>query len=192
MPTAAEYAEALHTADMLAFIGEKLTTLYAGIMLSMPVYRIYTATSERDAIELWWPWGRPPPLVDGGPAKPLKPRKKVLDPSIITATRPQDVVREVMRRTRHQPHDCATHDGEAAGRQACGAAKQGIGTVASGRSKSGGGAKSRSFAGANFGDVFPTKKGLSDSEDIDLDCVGEDKTTKAKPADCQCRIPTPA
>jgi hypothetical protein len=35
------YAEALHTADMLAFIGEKLTTLYAAIMHSMPVYRLH-------------------------------------------------------------------------------------------------------------------------------------------------------
>ena len=93
------YAEALHTADMLAFIGEKLTTLYAAIMHSMPVYRLHPATSEREAIELWWPWGRPPPLVDGGPARPSKARKKVLDPRIITATRPQDVVREVMQRT---------------------------------------------------------------------------------------------
>jgi len=99
MPTAAEYAEALHTADMLGFIGEKLTTLYAAIMHAMPVYRLYPATSEGEAIALWWPWGRPPPLVDGGPAKPSKPRKKVLDPSIITAARPQDVVREVMQRT---------------------------------------------------------------------------------------------
>jgi hypothetical protein len=99
MPTAAEYAEALHTADMLAFIGEKLTTLYAAIMHSMPVYRLHPATSEREAIELWWPWGRPPPLVDGGPARPSKARKKVLDLSIITTTRPHDVVREVMQRT---------------------------------------------------------------------------------------------
>jgi len=99
MPTAAEYAVALHTADMLAFTGAKLDMLYAGIMHSMPVYRLYPATPEREAIALWWPWGRPPPLVDGGPAKPPKPRKKILDPSIITAARPQDVVREVMQRT---------------------------------------------------------------------------------------------
>ena len=84
---------------MLAFIGEKLTTLYAAIMHSMPIYRLHPATSEREAIELWWPWGCPPPLVDGGPARPSKPRKKVLDPRIITATWPQDVVREVMQRT---------------------------------------------------------------------------------------------
>jgi hypothetical protein len=84
---------------MLGFIGEKLTTLYAAIMHAMPVYRLYPATSEGEAIALWWPWGRPPPLVDGGPAKPSKPRKKVLDPSVITATRPQDVVREVIERT---------------------------------------------------------------------------------------------
>jgi hypothetical protein len=99
MPTAAEYAEALHTADILAFIGEKLTALYAAIMHAMPVYRLYPATPEAEAIALWWPWGRPPPLVDGGPAKPSKSRKKVLDPRIITATRPQDVVREVVQQT---------------------------------------------------------------------------------------------
>ena len=84
---------------MLAFTGEKLTTLFAGIMHSMPIYRLHPATSEHEAIQLWWPWGRPSPLVDGGPAKPPKPRKKVLDPSIITTARPQDVVREVMQRT---------------------------------------------------------------------------------------------
>ena len=33
------------------------------------------------------------------PSEPSKARKKVLDPRIITATRPQDVVREVMQRT---------------------------------------------------------------------------------------------
>lgn len=99
MPTAAEYAVALHTADMLAFMGAKLDMLYAGMMHSMPVYRLYPATPEREAVELWWRWGRPPPLVDGGPARLSKARKKVLDPRIITATRPQDVVREVMQRT---------------------------------------------------------------------------------------------
>ena len=99
MPTAAEYAVALHIADMLAFTSAKLDMLYAGIMHSMPVHRLYPATSEREAVELWWPWGRPPPLVDGGPARPSKARKKVLDPRIITATRPQDVVREVMQKT---------------------------------------------------------------------------------------------
>jgi hypothetical protein len=89
MPTTAEYADALHTADMLAFIGEKLTTLYAAIMHAMPVYRLYPATPECEAIAPWWPWGRPAPLVGDVPAKPPRPRKKVLDPSIITATRPQ-------------------------------------------------------------------------------------------------------
>jgi hypothetical protein len=39
MPTAAEYAVALHTADTLTFTGAKLDMLYAGIMHSMPVYR---------------------------------------------------------------------------------------------------------------------------------------------------------
>lgn len=99
MPTAAEYAEALHIAEMLAFVSTKLLMLYAGIMHSMPVYRLYPATSEREAIELWWPWGRAKPLVDGGPARASAPRKKVLDPGIITAKRPQDVVSEVIERT---------------------------------------------------------------------------------------------
>src|SRR5947209_2089881 len=39
------------------------------------------------------------PLVDGGPAEAPTPRKKVLDPGILTAKRPQDVVREVIERT---------------------------------------------------------------------------------------------
>ena len=84
---------------MLAFLGEKLLALYAGIMHSMPVYRLYPATSEQEAIALWWPWGRRAPLFDGIPPRPPKPRKQVLDPAIITATRPQEVVREVMART---------------------------------------------------------------------------------------------
>lgn len=98
-PTAAEYAEAIHIADMLVFTSEKLATLYAGIMHSMPIYRLYPAISESEAITLWWPWGRPPPLVDGGPPRPPRPRKRLLDPTLITATRPQDVVREVMQKT---------------------------------------------------------------------------------------------
>jgi hypothetical protein len=98
-PTAAEYAEALHVAEMLCFVGEKLTSLYAGIMFSMPVYRLYPATPEPEAIGLWWPWGRPAPLIDGPPPRPPKPRKPLLDPSVITATRPQDVVKEVIEKT---------------------------------------------------------------------------------------------
>jgi hypothetical protein len=98
-PTAAEYAEAIHIADMLVFTGEKLLALYAGIMHTMPIYRMYPATPEHDAIRLWWAWGRPARLIDGRPPRPPKPRKQVLDPSIITATRPQDVVREVMQKT---------------------------------------------------------------------------------------------
>jgi hypothetical protein len=73
--------------------------LYAGIMHTMPIYRLYPATSEHEAISLWWAWGRPAPLLDGQPPRPPKPRKQVLDPSLITATRPQDVVREVMQKT---------------------------------------------------------------------------------------------
>jgi hypothetical protein len=99
LPTASEYAVALHTAEMLVFASEKLLSLYAGIIYSMPIYRLYPATAEAEAIALWWPWGRSAPLVDGGPPRPPKPGKKTLDPSLITATRPQDVVREVMQKT---------------------------------------------------------------------------------------------
>jgi hypothetical protein len=98
-PTAAEYAEAIHIADMLVFTSTKLVTLYAGLMHSMPIYRLYPSVSEAEAIALWWPWGRPAPLVSGAPPRPPKPRKRLLDPSVITATRPQDVVREVMQKT---------------------------------------------------------------------------------------------
>ena len=99
LPTAAEYAEAIHIADMLAFTTEKLATLYAGIIHSMPIYQLYPTVSESEAITLWWPWGRPAPLVDSAPPRPPKPRRQQLDPSIITASRPQDVVREVMEKT---------------------------------------------------------------------------------------------
>ena len=97
--TAQEYAEAMHIAEGLEFMAAKLVALYAGIMHSIPLYRLYPATPEREAIELWWPWGRAMPLIDGGPARAPTPRKKVLDPGLITATRPQDVVRELMQRT---------------------------------------------------------------------------------------------
>jgi len=65
----------------------------------MPIYRLYPATAEAEAIALWWPWWRSAPLLDGGPPRPPKPGKKTLDPSLITATQPQDVVREVMQKT---------------------------------------------------------------------------------------------
>ncbi len=97
--TAAEYAQAMNNADGLAFMSAKLVALYYGIMHSMPIYRLYPATSESEAFELWWPWGRAMPLIDGGPTKAPITRKRVLDPGIITAKRPQDVVREVMQRT---------------------------------------------------------------------------------------------
>jgi hypothetical protein len=97
--TAEGYSKALHIADGLQFISAKLVALYSGIMHSIPIYRLYPATPEREAIELWWPWGRGTPLIDGGPAKAPRPRKRVLDPAIITATRPHDVVRQVMERT---------------------------------------------------------------------------------------------
>jgi hypothetical protein len=99
LPTAAEYAEAIYIADTLKFTSSKLDMLYAGIMHSMPIYRMHPATSEREAMELWWPWGRAIPLVDGGPAREPRPQKAVLDPSIITAARPTDVVKEVMQKT---------------------------------------------------------------------------------------------
>jgi hypothetical protein len=99
MPSAAEYAEAIHIADMLVFTSTKLLTLYSGVMHSMPIYRLYPAVSEKEAIALWWPWGRAAPLIDSAPPRPPKPRKQQLDPSIITAKRPQDVVREVIEKT---------------------------------------------------------------------------------------------
>jgi hypothetical protein len=97
--TAAGYAQAIHIAEALEFMSAKLVALYSGIMHSIPVYRLDPATPEREAIELWWPWGRAMSLVDGGPAKTPAARKRVLDPGIITAKRPQDVVREVIERT---------------------------------------------------------------------------------------------
>jgi hypothetical protein len=96
LPTAAAYAVALHIAEMLCFVGEKLTSLYAGIMFSMPIYRLYPATPEAEAIGLWWPWGRQAPLIAGPPPRPPK---AVLDPTLITTKRPQDIVREVMQKT---------------------------------------------------------------------------------------------
>lgn len=99
LPTAAEYAEAVHIADMLDFTSEKLLSLYAGIIYSMPIYRLYPGLSEAEAIDLWWPWGQSAGLIDSRPPQPSKPRKKNLDPSIVTAKRPQDVVREVMQKT---------------------------------------------------------------------------------------------
>jgi hypothetical protein len=95
-----KYANAIYIADMLAFTSAKLVALYAGIMHPMPIYRLYPATSEHEAITLWWPWGRPAPLVDRGPPRPPKPGKQVLDPIIIiTAERPEGVAREVMEKT---------------------------------------------------------------------------------------------
>jgi hypothetical protein len=72
---------AICTADALEFLSGKLVVLYAGFMHSMPIYRLYPAVSERQAIDLWWPWGRVIPLVDGGPSKAPTTRKKVLDPA---------------------------------------------------------------------------------------------------------------
>jgi hypothetical protein len=179
MPTAAEYAEALHTADMLAFIGEKLTTLYAAIMHSMPVYRLHPATSEREAIELWWPWGRPPPLVDGGPARPSKARKKVLDPRIITATRPQDVVREVMQRTginrttaQHLTALLRIGMRLARQRKAEALLRQGVAKAVVARSVG----LSPSRISAMFkGQTFPTKTALPNSDGIESDLCDENE-----------------
>jgi len=184
MPTAAEYAVALHTADMLAFTGAKLDMLYAGIMHSMPVYRLYPATPEREAIELWWPWGRPPPLVDGGPA-PLRPRKAVLDPNIITGTRPQGVVREVMERTginrtTAQRLTAPMRIGMRLTRQRKAEAllRQGVTKAEVARSVG----LSPSRISAMFkGQTFPTKKALSNSDPMDSDCgdEGEDPSSES-------------
>lgn len=85
---------------MLVFASEKLLSLYSGIIYSMPIYRLYPTTAEAEAIALWWPWGRPAPLlIDGSPPRPPKPHKQTLDPALITATRPQDIVREVTQKT---------------------------------------------------------------------------------------------
>jgi hypothetical protein len=55
--------------------------------------------SEPEAVAAWWPWGRRPPRIIGGPPKPPRTRKVTLDPAIITVTKPTDVVREVMAKT---------------------------------------------------------------------------------------------
>jgi len=99
LPTAEDYAKAVYVADMLVWSGQTLLALYAGMMIAMPVYRLYPTTPESQAVALWWPWGRPAPLADGHPSPPPKPRKATLDPAIITATQPQNVVREVMQKT---------------------------------------------------------------------------------------------
>ena len=100
MPTAAEYAEALHIADMIVFTSTKLLTLYAGIMHSMPIYPAVSHRLGEGGDHLVVAMGPPPaPLVDSPPPRPPKPRKRRLDPSIITAKRPQDVVREVIEKT---------------------------------------------------------------------------------------------
>jgi hypothetical protein len=99
LPSAAEFAEAMHIAEMLAFTGEKASMLYAGIMHSMPIWRLYPGSSEQEAIAAWWPWGRTSALMDGATPRPPRQRKQTLDPAIITATRPQDVVRQVTELT---------------------------------------------------------------------------------------------
>ena len=151
--------------------------LYAGIMHSMPVYRLNPATPEREAIELWWPWGRPP-LVDGGPARPSKARKKVLDPSIITSIRSQDVVREVMQRTgtnrtTAQRMTAKLRAGMRVERRnkALALLRQGEARAEVAREVG----LSPSRISAMFkGQTSPTRKGLSDSEDIHLDCGDKD------------------
>lgn len=97
--TAAEYAEAIHIADLLEFASAKLASLYAGFMHSMPVYRLFPWLPEREAVDLWWPWGREAPLVARQPGRPGTVGKRTLDPSSITATQPHHVVREVIERT---------------------------------------------------------------------------------------------
>jgi hypothetical protein len=74
--TAQEYAAAICTAADLEFLSGKLVAFYGGIMHSMPIYRLYPAISECQAFDLWWPWGRVMPLVDGGSAKAPTPRRR--------------------------------------------------------------------------------------------------------------------
>jgi hypothetical protein len=110
LPTAGEYAVALHNAEMLVFASEKLLSLYAGIIYSMPIYRLYPATAEAEAIALWWPWGRSAPLVDGGPPRPPKQRQE--NPRPIPDHR-DPTARRCPRghaKNRHRPHDGAAYD----------------------------------------------------------------------------------
>jgi hypothetical protein len=98
--TAQEYVRAITIADAYGFIAAKLAMLYFGIAHSIPLHRLHPATAERDAIELWWPWGRPAQLIAAGPAvTKARAPKAVLDPAIITTKRPHNVVREVIERT---------------------------------------------------------------------------------------------
>jgi hypothetical protein len=96
MPGADEYAQAVTIADRLVFTAGKLSRLYLAMLHSMPVWRVYPATPERDAVALWWPWGREPMLMDAAPPRRVVARR-IIDPATITATRPSDVVKEVMR-----------------------------------------------------------------------------------------------
>lgn len=93
--TALEYAEALHIGAMLEFTGERLVTLLNAMRHSMPIYRRFPHASEQDAVAAWWPWG---PAMAGGPPRPSGDKATKLDPSIITATKPADVIREVMEK----------------------------------------------------------------------------------------------
>jgi hypothetical protein len=100
MPAAAEFAEAVHTAETLAFTAMKLDMLYRAVMHSMPVWRLWPSTAETEALAMWWPWPwDSPPMVRGKPPKPPKSGNAALDLTTITATQPQHVVREVMERT---------------------------------------------------------------------------------------------
>src|SRR5262249_47958328 len=62
------------------------------------VYRLYPNVAEADALQLWWPWGRIASL-SSSPPRPGKSRLLTLDPSIITAKRPDKIVADVMAQT---------------------------------------------------------------------------------------------
>lgn len=125
---------------------------------------------------MWWPWGRPSYLVDGGPAKPPKPRKKVLDPRIITATRPQDVVREVMQTTginrttaQHLTAPMRIRMRMARQRKAEALLRQGMTKAEVARSVG----LSPSQISAMFkGETFPTKKARIDLDGVDTRSAG--------------------
>ena len=96
-PTAAEYAEAIHIADMLAFTSTKLVTLYAGLMHSMPIYRLYPSSPRRKRSPCGGHGGVPRHWSTAS-RRGRQTQRKRLDPSLITATRPQDVVRRSCRK----------------------------------------------------------------------------------------------
>ena len=110
MPTAAEYAVALHTADMLAFMGAKLDMLYAGMMHSMPVYRLYPATPEREAVELWWPLGASASSGRWRPSEAVEGPQEGFGSEDHHGYASAGCGAGGDAKDRHQPHDGATSD----------------------------------------------------------------------------------